>query len=91
MSFNPAVSHYRREHAPQRRYLQSELCISSMYQDVNTTNPGICGREFYRQILKEMNVSFAKLGHEECETCLEYETQKKNVNGEPCTTESGWS
>ena len=31
--FNPAIAHYRREHAPKRLYLPSELTIVEMYRD----------------------------------------------------------
>ena len=31
--FNPAIAHYRREHAPKRLYLPSELIIVEMYRD----------------------------------------------------------
>lgn len=32
-SFNPTISHYRREHAPCRIYLPSDLTFTSMHQD----------------------------------------------------------
>ena len=32
-SFNPCISHYRREHAPNRLYLPHELTINAMHQD----------------------------------------------------------
>ena len=32
-SHNPGVNHYRREHAPQRRYLPSEITIKAMHKD----------------------------------------------------------
>lgn len=38
-SFNPNVSHYRREHAPNRRYLPDTLTISEMHKDLVETNP----------------------------------------------------
>ena len=69
-SFNPAVSHYRREHAPLRKYLPSELTIKQMYDDFNVRHPGLACCETYRQILTSMNISFAKLGEEECEFCM---------------------
>lgn len=33
MSFNPSVSHYRRAHAPNRKYLSNTLTITSLYKD----------------------------------------------------------
>ena len=38
--FNPAISHYRREHTPLRKYLPPELTIRDMYKDFNERNPG---------------------------------------------------
>jgi len=31
-SLNPTVSHYRREHAPNNRYLQSDITVTLMHQ-----------------------------------------------------------
>ena len=70
--YNLCVSHYRREHAPNRLYLPSELSITDMFEDYK-----ICCEENrkvylyikYWRILKKMNISFARLGTEECEVC----------------------
>ena len=32
-SYHPQISHYRREHAPNRRYLESHLSIRNMWRD----------------------------------------------------------
>ena len=32
-SFNPQISHYRRKHAPRRRYLAPEITVKSMFAD----------------------------------------------------------
>ncbi len=66
------------EHAPERRYLPLKLTATMMYEDFLAKHPGVCGREMYRKKIKEMNIGFAKFGHEECETCMEYEVHKKN-------------
>lgn len=34
----------------------------------------------YRQILKKMNISFTKLGHEECELCETFDQHDSNHN-----------
>lgn len=70
-SFNPCVSHYRREHAPHKRYLPSDITIRNMHRDFITTHPNIkCSYELYRIcVSKDGNISFASLGHEECELC----------------------
>ena len=35
-SFNPAVSHYWRQHAPERRHLPSDVTIKTMHADFNS-------------------------------------------------------
>nr|CAI5819387.1 unnamed protein product [Callosobruchus analis] len=32
-SFNPKAPHYRRSHAPNRKYLPADLSITQMYED----------------------------------------------------------
>lgn len=72
-SFNPCVAHYRREHAPNRKYLPNEISASFMHSDFLEKNPGTkCSFDLYRRTLRQMNIYFTKLGHEECETCEEF-------------------
>lgn len=40
-SFKPAKSHYRRKHAPNRRYLSSDLSKLQMYEDFKKKHPDI--------------------------------------------------
>ncbi|KAL4148233.1 hypothetical protein QTP88_002514 [Uroleucon formosanum] len=72
-SFNPTISHYRREHAPNVRYLPSDVTISLMHQHFIEKFPesdrNYISYEYYRCKVKEKNISFAQLGHEECELC----------------------
>ena len=77
-SYHPAVSHYRREHAPNRRYLPPELSLKEMYEDFNAKHPNICKKERYRKVLKSMNISFGKLGEEECEVCTAHKAHMEN-------------
>ena len=95
-SYHPSVSHYRREHAPLRKYLPSEITLTDMYQDFSSKHPGVCKRERYRKTLKAMKISFAKLGEEECETCVEHEMHKKHqhdddTGGRNCEDCSSWA
>lgn len=71
MSFNPCVSHYRREHAPNRLYLPSDVTIQFMYDDFREKYPNVnCSYYTYRSVVvDDMKISFTKLGHEECESC----------------------
>ena len=68
-SYHPCVSHYRRKHAPNRRYLPSDISIHSMHVDFKSRHGDICSYDLYRKVVKEMNISFTRLGHEECEQC----------------------
>lgn len=94
-SFNPSVSHYRREHAPERRYLPSDLTIESMYKDYLATCPhNQCSYEVYRKRLKHKNISFTNLGHEECELCEGFKLHNNQHNPEnldqACTDCNSW-
>jgi len=71
-SFNPTISHYRREHSPNVRYLPSDVTITFMHQDFleKYTEPEFfISYPYYRDQVKRKNISFTRLGHEECEVC----------------------
>lgn len=69
-SYNPIISHYRREHAPNIRYLPSDITIRAMHADFLEKFPNIkVSYNIYRCQVKKKNISFARLGNEECETC----------------------
>lgn len=79
-SFNPTISHYRREHAPNKRYLSSEISIQFMYNDyLQKHSEEFVSYDVYRKTVKQMNISFAKLGHEECEICEQFEIHNPNA------------
>ena len=90
--YNPCISHYRREHAPKRLYLPAELDIKEMYEDYKNCmmergHKIMSYMTYWRQV-KEMNISFAKLGVEECEICDEFkihisEAQKDLADSAP--------
>lgn len=69
-SFHPESSHYRREHAPNVRYLPDDVTINFMFRDFcrKYQNTKI-SYELYRKVVGEMNIHFTKLGHEQCEQC----------------------
>lgn len=53
-SYNPTISHYRREHAPNVRYLPSDVNISIMHKHFREMYPNItCSYELYRLKVKE--------------------------------------
>ena len=70
--YNPACSHYRRAHAPKRLYLPTELSITDMHKEFSENSSGLIHYSTYQKVVQSMNIGFAKLGEEECETCEEY-------------------
>ena len=77
-SFNPQISHYRREHAPNRLYLPPELTITEMYSDYSLSfKENAASYVSYSRQVRDMNISFAKLGDEECETCESHKMHLK--------------
>lgn len=77
-SFNPTISHYRRAHAPNRLYLPSDITIQLMYKDFQEKHPTIRFSYYlYRDVVSSMNISFTKLGHEECYDCEEFDVHLK--------------
>ena len=95
-SFHPAISHYRREHAPRRRYLPPELSIKEMHTDFNeaSAKAGKSGVSYqrYRQVVADMNIGFTKLGEEECEICNinNMHTHDNTDDTEECTLCKSW-
>ena len=81
-SYHPAVSHYRREHAPNRLYLPSELSMKEMHEDFLTKSVDNISYETYRKTVNAKNISFAKLGEEECEMCLQFSIHKHDEQTE---------
>lgn len=80
-SFRPTLAHYRREHAPNRKYLPSDINITMMYADFREKFPNQeFSYELYRKVVSDLNISFTKLGHEECWQCEAYEIHKKCLN-----------
>lgn len=76
-SFHPTVSHYRREHAPNRLYLPSDITVTLMYKAFREKYPDInFSYELYRKEVEGLNISFTKLGHEECWECEAFDTHK---------------
>lgn len=82
MGFHPESSHYRREHAPFRLYLPSDvMTISKMHKFFVASNPNKpCSYDYYRKVVEKLKISFTKLGHEKCEQCEEY-LQHKHMFG----------
>lgn len=83
-SYKPCLSHYRREHAPLRRYLPSDITVKDMHDDYLKKNPqNKVSYEYYRKTKDEMNISFANLGHEECWCCEKNKLHIKESKHDP--------
>ncbi|XP_053607993.1 uncharacterized protein LOC128673864 [Plodia interpunctella] len=79
-SFHPLELHYRREHAPLRRYLPCDVTIKLMHKDFCEKNPSQkVSYELYRKHVNSMRISFTKLGNEECEICESYFLHSKST------------
>ena len=92
-TYGPALPHYRREHAPNRRYLPSDVSVKDMYlqhKALNETNKDMSYNLFW-QIFKTMNISFTQLGNEECEVCTKFYLHKLNCQCElQCSKYTGF-
>ena len=78
--YNPCISHYRRSHAPTRLYISPEYTISSMQKDCCEKLPhSLVSYSYYRRKVKSLNISFVKLGEEECESCKLHSINLKDV------------
>ncbi|CAH0755012.1 unnamed protein product [Bemisia tabaci] len=72
-SYNPSISHYRREHAPNTRYRPSDVTITDMHKNFLQKNPeNQISYELYRRTVRKMKISITVLGNEECEKCEEF-------------------
>lgn len=82
MSFNPSVSHYRREHAPNRKYLPSDLSEKYMFEQYQKSHePELqVSYAYYCRVLKRLNIALVKLGNEQCEKCEIGKQHKKDFN-----------
>lgn len=56
--------------------MPSDINIKSMFQDFRQKNKK-GSYETYRKAVKELNISFTKLGEEECEHCLQHDVHIK--------------
>ncbi|XP_053626057.1 uncharacterized protein LOC128683960 [Plodia interpunctella] len=83
LSFNPTVSHYRRNNAPLARYLPRTLTLNIMFKDFKSKFPNIsCSKEVYRQTLKRMHISFKFPKGDKCADCALFEQQVAECENE---------
>ena len=69
-SFHPQVSHYKRENAPNRRYLDAELSVTMLWKDyVKRYGKISYSATAYRKVFDEANIGFGKPSQDKCEKC----------------------
>lgn len=73
-SFNPQVSHYKRENAPNRRYLDADLSVTVLWQDYVKCF-GKISYSAYRKLFDDANIGFGKPSQDKCQRC-----EMNNVN-----------
>lgn len=78
--YNPTISHYRREHAPNRLYLPSGITIKSMYDDFCSQyiDHKVCIEVYRKVVRRDLNISLVNLGNEECKSCSYFQLHDKN-------------
>lgn len=79
-TFRPIISHYRREHAPLRRYLPGDITIRKMFEDFKLKYSVNISYELYRRVVAKQNISFAILGNEECSVCETFVLHEKSTD-----------
>lgn len=89
-SYNPCISHYRREHAPNRLYLPHELSVREMHSDFLAKHEDQkINYSTYLRRVQSMNISFAKLGDEQCELCEELKLTPHDLEEGICKEDCG--
>ena len=84
-SYNPAITHYKRQNAPYKRYLNPELSIKEMYKNFseNKENNKICYKT-YCNVFKSENIGFSRSPQDECEIYLSYKDYIKDHDSDQC-------
>ncbi|KAK3759932.1 hypothetical protein RRG08_014169 [Elysia crispata] len=91
--FHPTCSHYRRSHAPLKRYLPPDVTVRNIHSLFLENHPNLqVGYDSYRKRVVAKAISFAKLGVEECEQCMafklhEHSQPQENLDCDSCKIE----
>ncbi|KAL4097805.1 hypothetical protein QTP88_022519 [Uroleucon formosanum] len=80
--YKPSVSHYRRLDAPNIMYLPFGLTVKAMYDDFCSQHKNYCSQEFYRQVMKDLNISLRNPTIDKCEDCSTYQNIIENSTDE---------
>lgn len=96
-TFHPEASHYRRVHAPNRRYLPNDFTIKFLWEDFKSNHPDYVEIKYetYRREFDALNITICKLGHEECELCERVDQHavghSKHSLSEDCNDCQSWT
>lgn len=89
-SYRPQISHYKREHAPNRRYLPSDLSVREMHRqfcDKRTKENGtVCSYVYYLQIFTSLNISFTQPENDLCDRCHIHDNAHPKSEDHMCST-----
>ena len=79
-SFNPQISHYTREHAPNRKYFPPELTVKYMWNEYASDSGNIAvSYSTYFKVFQTLNIGFSRPSQDECDVC---QTWKNHEHGE---------
>ena len=68
-SLRPQVSHYKLEHAPNRRYLPASMSVRKLHKEFVETHNKECSYHFFLKVFRKMNISFAAPSCDLCQVC----------------------
>ena len=91
-SFHPQISHYNREHAPLRRYLEASLSIRKMHKHYLENCPyQRVTYETYRKKFQMKRITFVAPQPDLCDVCerAKQHFQHKHLPNEPACLECG--
>ena len=81
-SFHPQISHYTREHAPLRRYLEASLSVRKLHSHFIQSNPfSKPSYETYRKIFRKQRISFGSPKADVCDLCIWGERHRLTKHG----------
>jgi len=80
--YKPSVSHYWQLIVPNIMYLPFGLTVKAMYDNFCSQHKNYCSQEFYRQIIKDLNISLRNPIIDRCEDCSTYQNVIENSTDE---------
>ena len=80
-SFHPQVSHHKLAHSPFRKYLDSDLTITSMWDDYNSKHEKV-SYQHYRRVFDSMNIGFGRPSQDDCDTCTRHHAHMESLKNE---------